>query len=83
MIYGRFGDSLTLVRKAVLADVKALDGRSPDAKDRQNLANGAYVVARAEDNGKEYLYHLAYLRADNGLAEIEDALNVLEKEASH
>jgi hypothetical protein len=81
MIYGRFGDTLTLVRRAVLADVKALDGRSPDAKDLQNLAHGTYVVARAEDNGKEYLYHLAYLHADNGLAEIETALDALEKEA--
>jgi hypothetical protein len=74
MIYGRFGDPLTIVRRAVLADVKALDGRKPDAKDRQAIANDAYVVVRYADNGKEALYHLALLKADNGAQEIDAAL---------
>lgn len=81
MIYGRFGDELTLVRRGTLADVQNLDGRTPDDRDRQNIEHGVYVVARANDNGKEYLYHLAYLRADDGIAEIETALNALDKEA--
>ena len=33
MIYGRFGDPVTIVRRAVLDDVKALDGRMPDSQD--------------------------------------------------
>ena len=78
MIYGRFGDEVTILRRGTLADVQTLDNRKPDQRDRDNVANDAYVVVQANDNGQEYLYHLAYLRADNGLTEIMEVLATLQ-----
>jgi len=80
MIYGRWGDPVELLRIGTLADVRTLDNRKPDQRDRNNVDNGAYVVVR-QDNGSEALYHLAYLRADDGLAEISRVLDTLGKEA--
>lgn len=74
MIYGRFGVELTIERLAVLSDVKELDKRKPDKQDKEALANDAYVVVRFNDNGSLRLYHVAYLRADGGIKEINEAL---------
>jgi len=72
-IYGRFGDVVTIERIAVLADVKALDLRNPDKRDKDAIAAGSYVVVKDED-GKRRLYHQAYLRADGGSLEIAAAI---------
>jgi len=64
----------TVLRYGTLADVKTLDNRKPDQIDKDAVDNGSYVVIR-QDDGQERLYHLAYLRADNGLAEIMAALD--------
>lgn len=76
MIYGRTGDVVTILRNAVLADVEAMDHRKPDKTDRIAIDNLAYVVVR-QDDGKERLYHQAFLRADGGFAEIERALETI------
>lgn len=77
MIYGRFGDPVTIVRRAVLADVERLDGRKPDRQDRATLRSGSYVVVR-QDDGEERLYHQVFLRADGGSVEITAAINAAE-----
>lgn len=69
MIYGRTGNKVTIQRMAKLEDVKALEGRKPDKQDREAIANESYVVV-SDDDGKLRLYHLAFLRADNGAVEI-------------
>jgi hypothetical protein len=74
-IYGRSGDQVKVLRRGTLADVKEMDGRKPDSRDRQCVATGAYVVVEYAD-GATGLYHRAYLRADDGLVEIEAALRV-------
>lgn len=76
MIYGRFGDPVTLVRMGTLKDVRELDRRKPDAQDKKCVAAGSYVVTRHED-GSEHLHHLAYLRADDGLKELIEAVAAL------
>ena len=73
MIYGRTGDVVTIVRRGILADVEKLDGRKPDKQDRAAIRSRSYVVVRRTD-GKEQLYHHAFLRADGGSLEIADAL---------
>lgn len=78
MIYGRFGDTMTIVRRAVLADVQALDKRKPDADDRRALKSGSYVVVQ-DDRGTLRLYHLAFLRADDGAPEIMAAIAATER----
>ncbi len=77
MIYGRFGDVVEVVRMGTLDDVVLLEEREPDRQDREAIKNGSYVVVR-RDNGIERLYHLAYLKADNGFAEIQVAISKLE-----
>lgn len=81
MIYGRFGDSVTIARVGTLDDVQRLDGRKPDKTDRDAVANGSYVVVRCED-GDELLYHQAFLRADGGSREITAAIEALPKTAT-
>lgn len=76
MIYGRTGQTVEIVRKATLADVKKLDGRKPDAQDRDAIKNGSYIVVR--DGDKERLYHQAFLRADGGSVEITQAIEALQ-----
>ena len=73
MIYGRSGDPVTVLRLAALADVRRLDGRKPDKQDRDAIKSESYVVVK-DDSGQERLYHLAFLRADEGAAEIMKAL---------
>lgn len=74
MIYGRFGEELEVVRLAVLDDVRALDGRKADKQDREAIANGSYVVCRDVESGEERLFHLAFMRADDGFREITQAI---------
>jgi hypothetical protein len=78
MIYGRAGTQVVIQRIAVLADVKALDLRKPDKQDRDAIANGSYVVVTDIANDKLRLYHLAFLRADNGSAEITAVLEAMK-----
>lgn len=78
-IYGRFGDEVTIVRVGTLEDVKALDQRKPDQQDRDAVKNGSYVVTKHE-GGEERLHHLAFLRADDGIREIMDAVRAIEAE---
>lgn len=77
MIYGRFGNPLTITRRAVLQDVKALDKRTPDKTDKAAIKSGSYVVTLDNETGRESLYHLAYLRADDGSKEITAAIEAL------
>lgn len=72
-IYGRFNDVVTLKRFAVLEDVERLEGRKPDAIDLEAIEHGFYVVVE-QDDGTEGLYHQAYLRAANGIVELQQAL---------
>ncbi len=86
MIYGRFGDVVELVRWAVLEDVQALDGRRPDRRDREAIANDSYLVVRyvgdSKKHSKEHLYHQAFLRADGGAAEIARVRDALPRPSS-
>lgn len=75
-IFGRFGDPLTVVRVASLDDVRPLSGRKPDKQDRSAIESGSYLVCRDED-GKELLYHQAFMRADGGSREIAAAIEAL------
>ncbi len=75
MIYGRWGQTVTIKRHATLADVRALEFRKPDKADKANLANGCYIIV--EDSGQERLYALAFLRADDGSVEITRAIEAL------
>jgi hypothetical protein len=79
-IYGRTGNAVTVVRRAVLEDVKRLDGRKPDKQDREALANDCYIIVKSF--GKERLYHIAYLRADGGAKEIDEAIKSSEASAA-
>lgn len=75
-IYGRSGEPVTIVRWGTLEDVQKLDGRKPDKTDREAIAHDSYLVVRFAD-GKEQLYHQAYLRADGAaqeIAAVRDAL---------
>jgi hypothetical protein len=74
MIYGRFGNVVTILRKAVLSDVKTLDKRTPDKQDRDAIKQGSYVVVQDNNTKEPRLYHLAYLRADDGIREIDAAI---------
>ena len=76
-IYSRFGSPVTIVRAAVIEDVKKYDNRRPDKRDRSRVEDGGYLIARHIDTGKEYLTDIAFLRADGGLGEIVDAIEAL------
>jgi hypothetical protein len=84
MIYGRFHSEefpniLTIERMGVIEDVKRLDGRKPDKVDREAVKLGSYVVVKECDGrnaGKERLYHIGYLKADNGWTEISAAIEM-------
>ena len=78
MIYGRFGDKVTIQRLARIEDVRALDERKPDKADRDAIASDSYVVV-SQDDGKLRLYHQAYLRADNGAVEIGAVIDACKK----
>lgn len=78
MIYGRFGHKLTIERMAVIGDVKRFTGWRPCQRDREAIGNGLYVVVKRIDDGKQDLYHLAFLKADGGLGEIQDAIEAIK-----
>ena len=77
-IYGRCGQEVKILRKAVLADVQKLDNRKPDKQDRERLKAGCLVVV--EDAGTQRLYDYVYLRADGACQEIDKAIAETEKE---
>jgi len=74
MIYGRFGNPVTIRRMAKISDVQDLDQREPDRQDREAIKNHAYVVV-STGGGKLRLYHVAYLRADGDSIEIDAVIN--------
>jgi len=82
-IYGRFGCTVTILRKAVLEDVKKLDKRKPDQHDRERIKLGMYLVVKLNDgtteDSAERLYEYCYLRADGGVKEIDAAIAALEE----
>lgn len=78
-VYGRTGDVVVIRRLAVLEDVKVLERREPDAQDLEALENGSYVVV-VQDDGKERLYHQAFLRATDGSVEISKVLGAMRDE---
>jgi hypothetical protein len=78
MIYGRGGHPVTIKRLAVLSDIRALDFREPDKRDRDALESGSYVVVHVKYkrfDEADLLYHLAFLRADGGSREITAAIH--------
>jgi hypothetical protein len=87
MIYGSFHSEdfpnvVIVKRVGTLEDVKRLDKRRPDKTDKEAVELGSYVVVEEQDGrnaGQERLYHIAYLRADNGWAEISDAIEGVKK----
>lgn len=71
MIYGRVGQRVVIQRLGTLDDVRKLDKRKPDKLDREAVKMNAYVVVSEVEYGdKLRLYHIAFLRADNGSREI-------------
>lgn len=78
MIYGRGGIPVTIKRRAVLDDVRKLEGRRPDKQDREALEQGSYFVVDFGYGQEERLYHLAFLRADDGFREISAAIAAVE-----
>lgn len=77
MIYGRFGQPVTIVRIGTLQDVIDLDNRKPDQQDKEAVELGSYVVVK--DGEKLRLYHQAFLRADGGAKEIAKTIAGLTK----
>lgn len=81
-IYGRFGVEVRIKRRAVIEDVKRCDNRKPDKQDREAIAAGSYwivdFVGTKGRDGRDRLYHLAYLRADGGISEIDEACKAAE-----
>jgi len=93
-IYGRFHSTkfpnvVTVERMGTLADVKKLDGRRPDKIDKEAVKLGSYVVVKEHDGlnaGKERLYHVANLRADDGWTEISkmiEAAKTIKEQTRH
>jgi hypothetical protein len=76
-IYGRCGQEVTILRKAVLKDVGALDKRNHDAHDRARISLGMYLVV--DDHGTRRLYDYVYLRADGAWQEIDKAIAEAEE----
>lgn len=68
-IYGRAGQRVVIQRLATQEDVRKLEGRKPDKRDKDALKLNALVVA-SEPDDELSLYHIAFLRADHGAAEI-------------
>lgn len=75
-IYGQVGDVIVLKRLADEGDVRRLEGREPDARDRTALQSLSYFVVD-QDDGTEALYHVAYLRATGGSREIDEIIDGL------
>jgi hypothetical protein len=86
-IYDRFGFAVKILRLAQPQDFRKLEGRKPDKKDAEAMKLEAVVIVTdvASPNGKpmpgpepEVLIHIAFLRADGGLGEIQDAIEALK-----
>jgi hypothetical protein len=76
VVYGRFGNPVEVLRYGTLDDVRQLDGRKPDARDKKSVEARSYVVVRdIEAPFQMTLAHIAYLRADDGLNEIMAAVD--------
>lgn len=74
-IHGRWGGEVTIVRVAELTDVKKYENRKPDAHDKKRVEQGCYlIVADKDDPTRETLQEVAYMRADDGLREIAEAI---------
>lgn len=75
----RFGEEITLVRRATLDDLKTFEGRSRriDKHDRERTSEGWRAIAKYADTGKEILVDAAYVRATGGWTEIEAAFKAL------
>jgi len=76
-IYDRWGTGLKILNVATADDVERLEKRKLDAYDRTALRERTYVVARDENalgSHTDRIFHLMYLRADGGLAEIQDEI---------
>lgn len=78
-IYGRCGTPVEIVRWAIIDDVKHFEGRKPDKRDRDALANDSYLIVRYTDTGREALYHQAFLRADGAAPEIATVRDALPR----
>jgi len=61
---------------ATLEDVRVMDRRKPDAQDKKSIANKCYIVTRHED-GYETIHHIGFLRADEGIKEIAEAVTAI------
>lgn len=71
-IYSWSGVEVELIRPVTsLGEVEALESRPVDFYDTERIALGMYFVVRFPN--QERLYDLAYLRADRGLVEINEA----------
>lgn len=84
-IYGRFGQTVELIRMATLDDVKRLEKRRPDKQDKAAVEAGSYVVCRTlsyndgsepkhDYSKEEWISHLAFLRADGAIKEIIEVI---------
>lgn len=78
MVYGRFGNRVTILRLAKIEDVAKLEGRKPDKRDREAIANDSYVIVTDEDSQRQ-IYHQAFLRADGGAREISAIIEACKK----
>lgn len=73
-IYSRFGGEIKLLRPVESVEEAArLEGRKPDKHDEDRMAFGMYAVGRFADEEIERLFDLGMLKADDGIAEINDA----------
>lgn len=82
MIYTLFGVAVDSVRFASLNDVRRLEGgRKPDREARQAVRDRSWVIIRV-DGKKEFITHIAKLRADDGLSEILKACTAVEATAA-
>lgn len=79
MIYGRGGDVVTLVRVATEADIVKCERRKVDKQDKERFGYGMLWMARYPEQGpgEEWPVDLAFLKADNGWCEIDDARKAL------
>jgi hypothetical protein len=91
-IYGRFHspefENVVVVKRvATLDDVKEFEGRRPDKTDKKAIELGSYVVVEEQDGCNAgtpramRLYHVAYLKADNGWSEISNVIEATKASA--
>lgn len=78
MIYGRFGNEITLAREATVADVLKDWGHAKPSKSHKYAEDEKQAAERVGYGmmwwgTDERLYELAYCRAEGGWAEIDDA----------